>query len=253
MNLAFTPWVAFSLFVVPHALALGGDMARLTVSSNVIGASVYLDSVEIGTTPLQGFLIGEGEHTVCVSEVGFSWNPRLECRTIVAEAGEEVDLVIQLPRQISVQSDPFGASVILRDSVIGFTPLVFSTTAKEGSLTLVKQGFEHLHLVFDSSTALLVGNLRNERGVGKVPGSLYLETDDAKSTSWVILAGSSAVLAGAASAYFKIQADNLHREYLGNRDAATLARVRNLDTVSAIALGLSQASVGALVYLLLSQ
>jgi hypothetical protein len=53
-----------------------GDQGVLSVTSNPIGARVWIDNVEVGHTPLQDHKVGEGPHVVRVELDGYHWVSR---------------------------------------------------------------------------------------------------------------------------------------------------------------------------------
>ena len=225
--------------------------SRLTVSSSVPGKVVYIDSVEAGRTPFTA-TVDSGKHTVClVPGDRLDWGRYHECRTIHLDPSNDSEVFFVVPLQMEILSDPYGAEVRYRDSIIGTTPCMFTTFSSKGSITLSRGGLEDLVMVFDSSTALLYGKLTGR--VGSIDqANLYLEAERAGNTASIVIAASSAVLTGAGAAYFKIRADNLYNDYRTTGDARSLYEVRQLDVLSAISLAASQVSLTLLIYFLVS-
>ena len=53
------------------AVVSGQDVARISVYSNPSGATVYIDGIEVGTTPLERYSVLAGEHKVQVMRQGY--------------------------------------------------------------------------------------------------------------------------------------------------------------------------------------
>jgi len=69
----------------------------------------------------------------------------------------------------------------------------------------------------------------------------------------IYLTGAATVLAGAAAAYLKIQADKRNTEYLQNPTPSLRSETQRLDTASALCLTASQVGFGLLAYFLLTE
>lgn len=233
------------------------SMGRLSVTSNVRSAKVFVDSTEAGVTPLVNHPVTPGKHVVCVVPIhkdGYnrSWTTNAVCENVEVDSGEESRLTFTIPRSLQIVSEPYGARISYGDSIIGETPAFVSTFAEHGSVTLSKDGYENLILMFDTSTSYLYGSLRSIRLMGDDHSTLYLEKEEARSTVPIVITASSAVLTGIAAAYLKIQADNRYSDYRNTGSAERLNQVRRLDVASGIALGVSQLSLALLTYFLLS-
>ena len=228
------------------------DLSRglLHVTSNIAQARVYIDSAYAGTTPLESYPITAGKHAVCVlSENDQRWTTTPACREIEVLPRQEIRLTVEVPRQLKISSEPYGAQVVYHDSVLGRTPWIFSTVVGQGTITLSKDGYENLTLVFDPSTSLLHGSLISKQG----NGTSFLEREESRSITPIVVTASSAVLTGVAAAYLKIQADNLYNSYKNTGNASDLDRVHRLDTAAGFALVASQFSIALLTYFLLSR
>jgi serine/threonine protein kinase len=117
---------------------LGGDdqvrneLGTLSLTSNPIGARVWLNNEEIGYTPLEGFAIREGRHTVRLELEGYAW----ASRGVDVERGVAVDLgSVPLEREV-VAAGPVllwsveleGASVFVDGEHAGRMPVVVDLT-----------------------------------------------------------------------------------------------------------------------------
>lgn len=106
--------------------------ARVAVRSAPSEATVYLDSVNVGRTPLSG-PVGAGEHTLRLERDGFL--PAR--RPFTVERGEARTLrdTLQTARgTLAVNTLPDSATVRLEDRTLGATPV--STEVQAGTYTL---------------------------------------------------------------------------------------------------------------------
>jgi len=176
------------------------------------------------------------------------------CKEVDVMLGKETRLRLDVLRSIQITSEPYGAAILYRDSLLGETPFIFSTYAEQGIVRISRDGYENLSLAFDTSTSLLHGSLVPGLGPRNNFGqSIYLDKEESKNILPVVVTASSAVVTGIAAAYFKIRADNLYSDYKTTGNAGQLDRIRQLDLASAVALGASQLSLILLTYFLLSR
>jgi hypothetical protein len=228
--------------------------AHLTVTSNVDGAVVYVDSVSIGTIPLKDYPVAVGAHRVCVAVPHErSWHRSTICTDIAATADTVIGLVLNFPHTLQITSTPYGATILFGDSIVGETPMFLDSDVQRGIITLHKEGFESKLVPFDSSTSIM-NVMLVPRGTGMDRRTVdYLARGDSENLLPVVVAGASAVVSGAVAAYFKLRADNFYGDYQRTGDGGTLERVKRLDVASGISLAVSQINLAMLTYFLLSQ
>jgi hypothetical protein len=225
---------------------------RVTITSNLPNSRVLIDSVDVGMVPLENYGLTEGRHTVCVvSGNDRHWITNAECRTIEAKEGLQVHM--RFPRSIRVTSEPYGSSVVYRDTIQGETPSLLWIPEDVGTVRLTKEGYEEVALIFDGSTSALHGVLKPKETVIDGTAFLYLEKEESQTALPVVISVSSAVLSGALAAHWKLRADNLYRDYQRTGDPANLNQIHQLDVASGIALGVSQLSLAFLTYVLISR
>lgn len=224
----------------------------ITVTSNIPNARVMINSRDVGNTPLRDFMLPEGNHVICViSEDARRWLTEAVCETVDVKG--RLQLEMRLPRTIAITSEPYGASIVFKDSLLGITPSVVPISDDTGLLRLTKEGYDDVTLLFDATISSLHSVLKQKETQSGVNRWLYLEKEESRTIVPVVVSASSAVLSGAMAAYWKLRADDVYREYRRTGDPAQLNRIHDLDLASAIALGLSQASLAFLTYLLVSQ
>ena len=225
--------------------------AVLSVESNTPGTVIYVDSVMVGTTPLPDITITPACHVLtCVRPDGRSWLVPAVVETLSAAAGEHLKRLVNFPNVYHLTSDPYGADVYLNDSLIGQTPLLFSTHSERGIVMLRKEGFENVEFPLTTEGGMLHSTLVSTSGL--TPSAL-VDGQQVKSMTPVYLSSGAAIIGGTLAAYFKIKADGYYNDYRNTGDEAALDRVRRFDTISGVALVTSEISLLMLSYFLLSR
>lgn len=230
----------------------------LSIQTDVDSAVVFLDSAKVGATPLLLRDVGPGFHRLKVvhPDVG-NWLTGSITDSVEIKAGEEKSLRYVFERRFLVLSIPSGADVVIRDSVRGSTPYLLSLGGEEALplITLRRPGYDTTEVTL-SDAARGVKTVSLKKHWHPEPGEEAQEelaTGDEGSSFHIYLAGAATVLAGAAAAYFKIQADNKNNEYLQNPTSSLRSETRRLDTASALCLTASQVGFGLLAYFLLAE
>jgi hypothetical protein len=230
-----------------------GDSALSTVSirCSIEHALVILDTTVIGTAPIIHYPVTAGKHIISVQQVE-SWNcfsPAI-VETIAVGCSEHIERTILFPPTYEIRSDPFGADVYYKDSLLGKTPLQISSPVS-GTFRLSKEGYRTFSLAIPTEDNKLNAVLEPIVNTNQ-NGSLFLRQTVKTPPSFYVAAG-GAVLSGAAAVYFKISADKLYREYQRTGDGITLCHVKRLDVAAGISLVLSEISIFMLYSLLLSE
>jgi hypothetical protein len=226
--------------------------SRIAVTSDPPGAILYLDSVNIGTSPVRDLAIFPGHHTLrCMSAERDVWPAAVTAETLVVRPGDTVHCHCVLPRVYHVASDPGGAEIFLGDSIVAVTPAFLTDRYRGRPLFVRAAGHEEELLVLPESSGVVYVRLRPDpTGKELPPGPLITESQQQDMLP-VYLSSGTAILSGVAAAYFKIKADSYYNDYRESGDPALLDRVHRYDTISGVSLVVSQVSIGALAYLLL--
>lgn len=225
--------------------------ATLSVQSSTPGVRVYIDSLMIGTAPLLDVAVVRGTHVLTfVHSTTDNWFVPSVAETIAFSAGERVERNITFPSVYHVTSDPYGASVQFHDSLVGHTPLMFSTYAGKGVVTFSKNGYEDVNLPLTADGGVLHAVLVSKTGEST---SALVNGEQMKSLTPIYLSSGAAIICGTAAAYFKIKADGYYNDYRNTGDESALQRVRKFDTISGVALVTSEISLLLLSYFLLSR
>jgi hypothetical protein len=232
------------------------DTAHSTLSavSNVPGVRVILDSADLGVLPLERKAIPAGRHLLrFVHPEGESWFRPAVLETLVVDHPEDIRRQVSFLPICRITSDPFGAAVRSRDSLLGTTPVSMEVVPGRESITLARDGYEPLTLRLPDSGGGVYSRLKPLPGRADRAQPLFLTGEDGKDPLPVYVAAGATVLAGVGAAYFKIKADNYYSDYQLTGSPGTLDRVHKLDVFSGISLAASQMSLLLLSYLLLSR
>ncbi len=109
-----------------------GEYGHLSLSSNPIGARIWVDNQELGYTPLEAHSLREGRHVVRLELEGFAWSSQ----AVEVRRGELVDLGnVTLEREV-VAAGPVllwsveleGSSVFVDGTHAGRMPVVVEMT-----------------------------------------------------------------------------------------------------------------------------
>ena len=113
--------------------------ATLVVSSTPARATVYIDGVEAGTTPLLKNDLLIGSHQIEFRKEGYA----SVTETIEVKEGEENQLSAELTNQqkVSIGSNPSGASVTIDGVYKGVTPLLTTLSYGEHTFEFAKNDY----------------------------------------------------------------------------------------------------------------
>lgn len=243
-----------TFLISPLTLAQTG---RLTVESKPPGATVFVDSLYAGTTPLRDYETTAAPHTLRLVYPGLtSWLAVTKTMPIEVRAGQEVRYDIELGSIFTILSTPSGATVLFQEHELGTTPLLYrSESPLSGMLLLNKNGFEAATLPLAPSYPFLSRiELKPLSNTHQPPEVLPPDYLDSVSPRWATyVAASTMILSGVLSAYWKDRANRDFDRYGLTKDPALLASTQSLDRRSGIAITISHLSFAALAYLLLSE
>lgn len=140
-----------ALVVAGGFLVLRGRKASLNVRSFPSDATVYIDSVEVGTTPLVVSGAAPGSHTIEIRMEG--WEPWTG--TVVAVRGSTTQVIANMTHaaySLVVTSTPAGATVTIDGTVKGVTPLtVPGLKPRNYALTVSLKGYAPVTRTVDLS------------------------------------------------------------------------------------------------------
>lgn len=244
------------LVSLPHFVL--AQTGRLTVESKPSGATVFIDSVLVGATPLREYETTSGPHTLrLVYPHPTSWLAVTKTVPIEVRTGQAAHYDIELGSVFTIHSTPSGASVLFQNRELGTTPLLYrSDSPLSGTLILKKDGFEPAAIPIAQEhvvpSRIELKPLSTEPN--RLPDVLPPDYLDSVSPRWATyVAASTMILSGVLSAYWKDRANRDFDRYSLTKDPALLASTQRLDRRSGIAITISHVSFAALAYLLLSE
>jgi hypothetical protein len=232
------------------AAAAAGRDARggfLTVRASAPGVRVMIDSLAAVAAPVDSLPIPSGTVVLRLLPARTeSWSEQVAVETLFVAPGELVVRDAASAGLRRVSSDPYGAKVYARDSLLGTTPLFLPARMEGQILRMTRDGYE-------DALAPLAGDLHLALVplAGAAPS--FLAASPLRSMTPVYLSAGAGVLTGAAAAYFKIKADARYADYRSSGSAADLRDVRNLDRWSSISLAMSEMALFVLAYQLFSR
>jgi hypothetical protein len=228
--------------------------ATLTVRSVTPDVTVVLDSVDLGTTPLNHVQIDTGMHVMYfVHSDGRSWFHPSICESLNVKADEQIERTAAFPHIYNITSEPFGADVRCDDALVGTTPMILTTNATHRFVAIAKAGFRSTQVALPPTDSEVHVDLQPLPSNGLTAPTTFLATDKSKGKLPIYITTGATVLAGATAAYFKIQADRSYGDYQNLGSPGALDKTKQFDAFSGVALAVSQINLVALAYLLLSR
>lgn len=209
----------------------------LEIETNKDSALIFIND------KLEGFgkvrrEVALGKYYLTIKENLERWNEHeINDSVIVKLCDKEYLISFNLFDKYYVDSRPQDAAVFIYDSLMAYTPNFISVNQFH---TIILRKKDYSKSVHSSELSLY----------NRIPLELPVQekNESFSDSDWFkILLGSAAVL-GAASAYFKIKADNRYEDFLKSKDAGKLKEVDRLDLYSGIAFGLLQINFGYLIY-----
>jgi len=256
--------VAMAQNAIPQC-CMAGSRSGMTFLSNIDSAIVFVDARRVGLTPVTIDTLAPGKHVVRLVHPDISnWLTHDISDTIVVVTGEERSLRYAFDPNYVITSTPFGADVLLGDSLLGTTPLQLdsgllpaSHHASDSSplLTIRKHGYEPagVGLLNAQRGGLSVDLQRKWENAPETETIFKYEERNGSNHLPLYISGAATVISGVAAAYFKTRADDRYALYGGTGDPALLTETQHLDTASAVALVVTQVSFALFTYFILSE
>lgn len=212
---------------------------KLFVKTNSGQCYIYLNDKIEGRGNLETEL-AKGIYKITIKESILNWTGN-EINDSIKITGKERQLekYYNIEKQFLLNSEPQNAQVLVKDSLVGFTPLFIPLSYS--NLTVLKNMYAPRNIQLNNSVP------------NTVDLGLPIETNSGgfvKTVWFKVLIGTAAVL-GATSAYYKMQADKKYDDYLKDKSSSILSEVNRLDSISGITLGVFQVNFAALLYFLL--
>lgn len=229
------------------------ETARITIYSNPKNIQIRLNSLLIGTTPLEKFPIQPGHYTLeAISNEAGIWNASNITEDIYITAGQDTTIFIQFPNMVKINSVPFHAKLLQQNNFLGFTPANVDFESYRGkTLTLEKAGYKSQTFVLKTVDSRLFTLEPLDISSGEENGSFsYSLFHSRLKTKFVFLTGT--VVTHWLAFYLKNVADDNFDKYNHTGNPALMKKywdnTQKYDRWSDITLGLSYALLGGLIY-----
>ncbi len=125
------------------AVFADGDQTRVTLTSQPSGATVIVDGMDRGTTPLTLFDLTPGRHQVKFRLAGYLERVR-HVDTTESPFIEKNEVMVEEKGLLLLKSEPAGANILINGMSVGVTPkLITNLAAKDTySVKLRKTGYQ---------------------------------------------------------------------------------------------------------------
>lgn len=229
------------IFIVLNSVSICQDsLFYLTVRTNAPNSYIFINENLTSFGEIDTLLL-VGEYRLKIVQDIQTWDSDVITDEILCfETADSIHKEYYFKDRVFVETEPANANVIMKDSLIGHTPL-FLTTIKEKFL-LEKENFLPVEFIpFGNKSKIILEqkNYKEERS--------FFESHKFK-----ILLGSLVTL-GAIAAYYKIEADENFNKYQKTNDNHYLSKTDRFDLISGISFGLLQVNFGYLIYSILTE
>lgn len=210
--------------------------SRVKLLTDTGDIKVFIDQEEISNT--DSIYLSNGIYVFEAYENTGKWNPKIFTDTVIIKNCDTLSLHYNFkPEQLIIESNPSDAKVYANDSLIGYTPLHLSSNFE--NLLLKKKNYADKIV---SANQMKKSEPVELEFIGNGPNNKFYG-----STKFIILAGTAVVL-GAATAYYKLKADKKFDEYQVTGDPALLDETDKFDLISGITFSALQINFGAIIY-----
>ncbi len=119
------------------------EPAHLSVYSVPSNVQIRLDSVIIGSTPLENLKLGPGPHRLeALSPFSGIWNMTNLMQTFTLYSNQDTTIHVRFQKEVSINSIPYNARLILKNRMLGRTPLTIPFDENQGkTFRLEKPGY----------------------------------------------------------------------------------------------------------------
>ena len=215
--------------------------APVSIKTDIDSYSVYVNNEKQNS--FNSLELSSGTYILKLVESDGSWNSKEITDTITINDCNPVNLNYSFTQDnYFLQTEPPDAHVIVNDSIIGYTPLLLSTGYN--NLILSKKDYAEKFVssreLKDSQPIKLeyIGNGENQQFYG--------------SSKFLVLVG-TAIALGAATAYYKLKADDRFDEYQITGNPDLLDETDKFDLISGITFTAMQIDFGAIIYFFLTE
>lgn len=229
---------------------------KLSVISSLQNAKIYLDTSFIGSTPLTGYLIREGEYELKVINPKSLLEWENENEIIELKITGDTTINVNFEYYYFINTNPFNAAVFRNDSLLGLTPLrFFSPDELTGNLLIKKKNYKDYVLDLKNYNYETGANIDlHSKGIEKINDVVYknrgTQFKTRRNLFTVIGLGAAAVTGGYFAIKFKNKANTAYDNYVSTGNLVQLNESNSNDTYFVISVVLMQMAIGGLIYFL---
>jgi len=242
MNLSNKICFTFLLFFLFTAEYYPQDCyADLIVEADINDVEIFINSKSEGVGSPLNIKIEKGVYIITVNENSDRWDARSFTDTLHITDCNEIKLNYNFRFEALLDTEPQNVSVFNKDSLIGFTPLLIPADLEK--VYLQKPGYLDKEVLPDeiySFHKITLDYIGEEKKESFFEGTLFK-----------VLVG-SAVILGASTAYFKLEADKKFDEYMITGDRKLLDQTNRFDVISGVTFVAMQINFGFIIYLFLT-
>ena len=233
------------------------DIISLSILSNLNDASIYIDSVLAGKTPLRNYMIKEGSHTLKVinPQISHNWDIENFSSEIIL-SGTDTTIKIDFETFYYITTDPFNVQVHYNDTLIGLTPLRFYSKEKLVSdILLTKEEYYDSVINLSGYNFSDIINVKlKEKRYGQTAPLVFKNKETNFKTGRDFLAigsfGAGLILSAYSAIHTKNIANDSYDRYLLSGSQQEYDDSRRYDAYSLVSLIIMEAAIAGLIYFL---
>lgn len=248
-------WGALMVAVVPlaPAQAQGEDRrdgpAYVHIDTNFPEALVFADSLLVGGASAMLLAVPPASRFIRLTAPNpDAWSIAPIARPLDVASGDTARVVMRFPYHYRIESEPFGADVLIEHleegRYIGVTPLLHrSEDPLEGSILVRRIGYVSQHV--QPGKAVWNRHVVHLEPISEGDTAAQMNLNPPRVyRAWIDYAAlGTALAAGAIAVHYKFKADDLADEYERTRNEALTPRIETHDFRAAVAFGVMQGGV----------
>jgi hypothetical protein len=242
---------------MPFALFSQEEATFISIYSSPSKIQIRLNSVILGTTPMERISIKPGSHLIeAVANNPGIWNHTNVIKRFNIYAGQDTTIFIQFTRGVKINSLPFNAKLISDKGLLGSTPLTIPFEENLGKeFHLEKPGYKTYTFLLEDPQSKLFTMQKIELKSSSDESQSFTHSLFRTRTKSKFLFLTGTVAAHWLAFYFKNLADDNFEKYLTTGNPNLMSKYWNntqkFDRYSNISLGISYAFLGGLIYTVL--
>jgi hypothetical protein len=242
MNLSTKSLLTIVLIIFSDFASGQDSTAKVSIFTDVEKAILLINDIYESEGSEFELNLKPGLYRIHLSEDFRKWNAKSFNDTLIIKDSSEVILEYKFADKILLDTKPQNVYVFDSDSLIGFTPLLIDEGIN--SLVLRKPGYSE-KLV--SNPEIQTGIKPEMKFIGQIKDESFYG-----STLFKLLVG-TAIALGAATAYYKLEADKYFDEYQTTGNPEAMEQTDKYDLISGITFVVLQIDFGFILYKFLSK